>query len=189
MAGLKIIEMRYAMMTLAIKTLRFFFMLALLVVFLIVAENKACAQFLLLNSGRMADAGTGLEWAADAGTPSFGTCNGGEKTWQEAVDYVRCLNVRKYLGHGDWRVPSAPELSGLISKLAKAYKTEHQQEIAGPKLKEIGFKNIRPSLYWSSAAANEVALAVDVSTNGRYHPVGKWNTLSVWPVRGGKRGK
>lgn len=157
--------------------------------FLTVAEGKADQQFLLHNGTKMEDTATGLEWAIDAGTPSFGKCNGGKKTWDEAADYLDCLNSSAYLGHNDWRIPSVKELSSLISKIAKANKIEHKYDIAGPKLKKLGFKNIQPSLYWSSVATGEVALAVEVLTSGEVHPVGKLNTLYVWPVRGGKKGK
>jgi hypothetical protein len=57
---------------------------------------------------------TGLIWAPDAGTPDFGTCTGGSKTWQEALDYVSCLNNNNYLGHNDWRLPNRKELYSLI---------------------------------------------------------------------------
>ncbi|OQB56146.1 MAG: hypothetical protein BWX99_00816 [Deltaproteobacteria bacterium ADurb.Bin151] len=174
------------MTTANIKMTSVLILFALLSVFLTVAEGKASQQFLLRNGAKIEDTKTGLEWAINAGTPSFGKCNGGKKTWDEAADYVNCLNSSAYLGHNDWRLPSVHELSGFISKIAKANKIEHKYDIAGPKLKELGFKNIQPSLYWSSVATGEVALAVEISTNGRFHPVGKLNTLYVWPVRGGK---
>ena len=164
-----------------------FAVLATLSVFLPVAEGRG-QEFLLHNATKIEDTGTGLEWAIDVGTPSFGKCNGGKKTWQEASNYVNCLNSNEYLGYSDWRIPSVPELSRLISKLAKLNKIG-EYGIAGPELKKLGFKNIRPSLYWSSAVTDEAALAVEVSTNGRFHPVGKLNTLYVWPVRGGKKEK
>ncbi len=177
------------MTTVNIKMASVLILFALLSVFLTVAEAEANQQFLLHSSTKIEDTGTGLDWAIDAGTPSFGKCNGGKKTWQEAVNYVNCLNSNKYLGYGDWRLPSAHELSGFISKIAKTNKIEHKHDIAGPKLKELGFKNIQPSLYWSSVATGEVALAVEVLTSGGFHPVGKLNTLYIWPVRGGKKGK
>lgn len=155
-----------------------------------VAEGRADQEFLLHSNAKIEDTETGLEWALDAGTPSFRNCAGGKKTWQQAVEYVNCLNSKKYLGHADWRLPSTHELSRLIGKLAQENKKEHKYEIAGPKLKELGFKNIQSSLYWSSVApTDEVALAVEVLTSGEFHTVGKLNTLYVWPVRGEKKKK
>ena len=41
---------------------------------------------------------TGLIWPKDAGTPTVGSCGGGPLYWQQALDYVSCLNSLKYLG-------------------------------------------------------------------------------------------
>jgi len=156
---------------------------ASLSMFFPVGEGRAEQKFVLHDNSKMEDTDTGLEWAVDAGAPSFKSCGGGKKTWQEAADYVTCLNSNKYLGHADWRLPSTSELSRLVSKIAKT----HKNDIAGPKLKELGFKNVQASLYWSSVVvSDEVALAVEVLTSGEFHTVGKLNTLYVWPVRGGK---
>ncbi len=164
-------------------------MLAVSAVFLFLfpaGRGQAGKAFLLLNDAKIEDTETGLEWAVDAGAPSFGNCAGGRKTWQESVEYVECLNVNEYLGHRDWRLPSPHELSGLISRLAHEYKIERKSQIAAPKLKELGFRNIQPSLYWSSVASGEAAMAVEVLTTGESHPVGKLNALYVWPVRSGR---
>jgi len=160
---------------------------AVIVFFFPVAEGGADQKYLLHNDAKVEDAETGLVWAIDAGTPSFKDCAGGKKTYPEAVDYVTCLNFNNYLGHGDWRLPSPQELSSLISVLAHQYKKEHTHEIAGPKLRELGFNTIQPSLYWSRSVTDEVALAVEVLTSGEFHPIGKLNALYVWPVRGGAR--
>lgn len=135
---------------------------------------------------RMRDQETRLEWAIDAGTPSFKECTGGKKVWQEAVDYVACLNSHNYLGHSDWRLPSSRELTRMVSK--HAY---HKYGVAGPELKKRGFKNVQPSLYWSSdLVTDEIALAVEVLMSGEStHRVGTSNTFHVWPVRGEKTGK
>lgn len=165
------------------------FILAVFIVFSIISPAGAgsAEQKLLFHDSKMEDTDSGLEWAIDAGTPSFMDCAGGKKTWQEAYDYVNCLNAREYLGYRDWRLPSTHELSGLVSKLAHEYKKERGYEIAGPRLKELGFTNIKPSLYWSSISlGDEAALAVEVLTGGEFHPVGKLNALYVWPVRGAR---
>lgn len=146
------------------------------------SEGRAGQGFLSYSGVKIKDLKTGLEWAIDAGTPSFKSCPGGKKTWLEAVAYVSCLNSNNYLGHSDWRLPPPHELSSLIGKLAH----EEEHELAGPRLKELGFKNIQPSMYWSSVAASgEIALAVEVLTSGESHLVGTLNKLNVWPVRGG----
>ncbi len=58
---------------------------------------------------------TGLDWAPDGSTPTVGACTGGMKTWQEALDYVACLNTNIYLGYNDWRLPNKKELRSLVN--------------------------------------------------------------------------
>ena len=135
------------MTTANIKMASVLILFALLSVFLTVAEAEASQQFLLRNGAKIEDTKTGLEWAINAGTPSLGKCNGGKKTWDEAADYVNCLNSSAYLGHNDWRIPSVKELSRLISTIAKVNKIAHKYDITKPKLKKLKFKNIQPSLY------------------------------------------
>lgn len=149
-----------------------------------ISEGRAEQGFHSYSGVKIQDKETRLEWAVDAGTPSFKSCSGGKKMWQDASDYVTCLNSNKYLGHSDWRLPSTKEITRLVSKIAN-----HKYGIAGTKLKEQGFKNLQPSLYWSSnLLTDEVALAVEVIMNGESsHPVGTSNTLYVLPVRGGNK--
>ncbi|KJU83570.1 protein containing DUF1566 [Candidatus Magnetobacterium bavaricum] len=45
------------------------------------------------GNGTITDNLTTLVWTKDASTPIVGTCTGGIKNWQEALDYVRCLNA------------------------------------------------------------------------------------------------
>jgi len=148
-------------------------------------EVKAEQGFQSHSSATIKDMETDLEWAVDAGMPSFKGCVGGKKTWPEAAAYVKCLNAHKYHGHSDWRLPNTFELSHLVYKLSR----RHALKIAGPKLKEMQVKNIQSSLYWSSASMSDgVAMAVEVLTDGESHPMGTSNRLNVWPVRGGKSG-
>lgn len=58
---------------------------------------------------------TGLIWTKDANVPGPSACNPGTyKTWQEALEYIKCLNSWSYLGHHDWRLPNKKELYSLI---------------------------------------------------------------------------
>jgi len=55
---------------------------------------------------------TGLMWAGGPGndTPGPNSCNPRvTKTWQEALDYIKCLNNNNYLGYSDWRMPNKKE--------------------------------------------------------------------------------
>ncbi len=53
-------------------------------------------------------------WAQDASTPTVGSCNGGAKTWSDAIDYVTCLNNNNYLGYNDWVLPNVNQIESLI---------------------------------------------------------------------------
>jgi hypothetical protein len=128
----------------------------------------------------------GLDWAASADTPSFKVCRGGKKSWPEAVTYVECLNANNYLGHDDWRLPSPDELRALAKIPSNV--TEHK--VGMQRLKDHGFKNVQPSLYWSSVAVSgEVALAVDIYSKGAKRAMGKGSLFQVLPVRGSKEEK
>jgi hypothetical protein len=132
------------------------------------------------SGAKLKELKAGLEWAIDAGTPTYKSCLGGEKTWQEASDYVICLNAHKYLGHDDWRLPSTHELTRLVSRVAAGT----NQKTSRPGMKSLGIKNLQSSLYWSSGYMSDgIALAVDILVSGESHPVNVMNTLYVWPVR------
>ncbi|KJU85673.1 secreted protein containing DUF1566 [Candidatus Magnetobacterium bavaricum] len=84
---------------------------------------------------------TGMVWGKDGGTPTVGSCTGGYKTWQKALDYVACLNSANYLGHSDWRLPNVNELESL---------TNAGQVDAAAWLNSGGFVSVMSSPYWTS---------------------------------------
>ena len=58
------------------------------------------------GDGTVTDRATGLMWAkADSGKGM---------NWQEALAWVQQRNVEKFLGHGDWRLPSVKELQSIV---------------------------------------------------------------------------
>jgi hypothetical protein len=44
---------------------------------------------------------TGLMWTKDVGTPAVGACTGGGMTWQDALNYVACLNSSDIIPNSD----------------------------------------------------------------------------------------
>ncbi|WP_052566985.1 DUF1566 domain-containing protein [Candidatus Magnetobacterium casense] len=86
---------------------------------------------------------TGLVWTKDAGTPTVGSCTGGGKTWQAALDYVACLNTASYLGSTDWRLPNINELESLFNVHRYPQSTW---------LSSQGFTNVQSGFYWSSTS-------------------------------------
>jgi hypothetical protein len=131
------------------------------------------------SSPMIADFLTGLIWSRDAGTPTDGSCTGGRRTWQEALDYIECLNTSSYAGSSDWRLPNRKEFFSLIdrSQLSPALPSGHH------------FENVQPSsYYWTSttyAYGTNRAWVIDMR-DGDMGPRDKTGNAWVWPVRGGQ---
>ena len=119
----------------------------------------------------------GLVWAANAGTPTIGSCLGGAKTWQGALDYVTCLNTKHYLGHNDWRLPNLNELESLIHA---------GQSDSSAWLRFQGFTNVKMDVYWSSTtfvySSNEAWVVCFHQGEVTYDL--KNSKAYVWPMRG-----
>ncbi|MEI6153075.1 MAG: DUF1566 domain-containing protein, partial [Deltaproteobacteria bacterium] len=129
----------------------------------------------------MKDNLTGLIWTKDANAPGPTACaTGTMKTWQGALDHVKCLNTEKYLGHTDWRLPNRKELHSLsdYSRYNNALPSGHP------------FTNVQPNYYWSSTTSYAYgtgrALAGNM-WNGYVADAGKgYSSVYVWPVRTGQ---
>ncbi len=117
---------------------------------------------------------TGLSWTRDADPAD------GPRTWAQALDYVKTLNGRKHLGHGDWRLPNVNELESLVAKRSGLVAW----------LRSQGFDNVRTDYYWTSttyAGYTGAAWSVGMYSGilaGRAKAEGGF----TWPVRGGRAG-
>ena len=136
----------------------------------------------------MTDNLTGLVWAKDVGTSPTESCAGGIKTWQQALDYVHCLNSVEYHGHSDWRLPNFKELLSL---------NNYQVESNSAWLSSFGFFNIAAGVaYWSSTSAMYRIFGISNGGAFSFHldpfvnPFWseKIDLNYVWPVRGGQPG-
>jgi len=119
---------------------------------------------------RVQDRLTGLVWPRDALAAVF------PLDWDEALRFIRQLNRRVWLGHGDWRLPNRRELRSLMS-----YQTRM------PALPEgHPFINLFSGWYWSSTTAVIApSHAWYVHMEGaRMFYGGKDQSYMVWPVRG-----
>jgi len=88
---------------------------------------------------------TGLMWTKDGNAPGPEACGpGAAKTWQEALDYVKCLNTNNYLGYNDWRLPNVVELASLV---------QNEEPNLADWLNSQGFTNVQPVNYWTSTTA------------------------------------
>lgn len=131
---------------------------------------------------------TGLIWAPDGNTPDVVGCAHGNSTWQEALDYVACLNAGSYLGHDDWRVPNLREMQSLVHHGYSA------QSCGGPDcaspsdwLNNQGFSNMQAGNYWGSNTSTSSATSAYMihMLNGSWTSGLKTGYLvDVLPVRG-----
>ncbi|MBF0538812.1 MAG: DUF1566 domain-containing protein [Nitrospirae bacterium] len=129
----------------------------------------------------MTDNLTGLVWTKNADTPTVGKCNGDTKKWQEALDYVSCLNAASYLGHNDWRLPNINELYSVVNEGV---------DYLEKWLNDQGFVNVKALIYWSSttyAYYTSYAWSVFLWSGGVYNSAKSGNCY-VWPVRSGQSG-
>ena len=128
--------------------------------------------------GTVTDALTGLTWTKDGNAPGPAACNpGAAKTWEEALDYVACLNANAYLGHGDWRLPNRNELRSLVN----------YGDTSADWLNAQGFTNAQGLGYWTATtyAYNDLtsnAWFVDLGTITVDY-ADKGSTQRVWAVR------
>jgi hypothetical protein len=118
----------------------------------------------------MIDNLTGLMW------PKNGNLPGGQRTWNDAIDYANDLTR---CGHSDWRLPNVNELESLINADVPDTTTW---------LMSQGFNNVQSSLYWSSttyAHYTDFAWVVYMWV-GRVRENYKDDYFYVWPVRAGQ---
>jgi hypothetical protein len=128
------------------------------------------------GNGTVTDNLTGLIWLKNADCintnyPSFRNNNSDTITWQNALDFVRGINIGTYsqcgAGYSDWRLPNVNELMSLIDR-SQDYPNFLP---TGNQFTGVG------CWYWSS-------------TNVRYELFRNLgdNGSRVWPVRGGTVG-
>jgi hypothetical protein len=130
---------------------------------------------------------TGLVWTKDGNAPGPVSCNvGSSMIWQDALDYIKCLNTKNYLGYNDWRLPNRKELRSLVNygqSDSASWLNNNAQR----------FTNVQSSLYWSSSTYVEVthdAWLVDIQQGFvdffyKTFNYSSWNSY-VWPVRAGQ---
>jgi alpha-tubulin suppressor-like RCC1 family protein len=134
------------------------------------------------NNQTMTDTLTGLIWSKNANAPGPAACGPGTtKTWQGALDYVKCLNTNAWLGYNDWSLPNRKELSSLVNLGQSSHAVW---------LNTQGFTSVQANYYWSGSTflrSPDLAWVVDVNKGYVYD---NYKTFSnyVWPVRSGQFG-
>jgi hypothetical protein len=142
-----------------------------------------------VSGDSVADRLTGLMWTKAGGTPGTRDAGTGRvtgmicvasyvsfsyqtKNWQEALNYIACLNNNNYLGVSDWRLPNRKEMLSLV---------RHEQFDQYKPL----FTNEQWDTYWTSTTVGRTpANAWDMDlTDG---PASEYKATTyryVWPVR------
>jgi len=136
------------------------------------------------SDGTMTDNLTGLMWTKDASYPGPPACDLSTvaRNWQDALNYVACLNTNNYLGYSDWRIPNRNERVSLANLQAPNTATW---------LGSRGFTNVYTLDTWSSTtrASNENVAWVSGIRYDTIWSRGKGGSgWGIWAVRSGTGG-
>jgi hypothetical protein len=129
-------------------------------------------RFVAGSDQTVTDASTLLVWSKEQSIQQY--------NWQEAIDYIKGLNIGNYLGYSDWRLPNRNELESLVN---------HGQSNPATWLNGEGFNGFISSNYWSSttiAIGTLYAWALDFSSGYVADNEKSNNSFYVRPVRGGQ---
>ena len=124
----------------------------------------------VMGGAAVLDKETGLVWAKDA------NIFGGTKTWVQAMDYCRNLNIGNRKG---WRLPTVEELASLVDV------TQSDPTLpSGHPFVNVQSESLS---YWSSTPYEvDSTRAWGVRMYDGYVPIYyKGTSFYVWPVRGG----
>jgi hypothetical protein len=137
------------------------------------------------GDGTMRDSLTGLLWLKDT-TVVAADCPGSRsRSWQEALNYVKCLNTKNYLLHNDWRLPNVLELESLVNAETTDNATwlTSQGFTLPPNETSLSYWSSTTSAYWDTSFAFVLSIH-DKDVYG----VDKDSPDDIWPVRGGTGG-
>jgi len=145
---------------------------------------------------------TGLVWSKHANAPDInaappfvcGVNAESDMSWQQALDFIACLNGNNYAGFSDWRLPNLNELESMVNAGApdpSGYLIDSGFGLEG--LSTL----VQPSGYWSSTSdASFPDAAWDVHfrrgelpfSSTKIPDIVGLDTRAVWPVRGASTG-
>jgi hypothetical protein len=154
------------------------------------------------GNGTVTDNLTALVWSKHANAPNralptdaLNACPNAQldMTWQQALDFIVCLNAKAHAGFSDWRLPNLNELESMVN--AEVPDTSVYLNANGFGFPGDAASQVHPSQYWSSTS--------DASNVPLLSPAAAWDmdfvkgdfpvaisktavalTRGVWPVRG-----
>lgn len=94
-------------------------------------------RFIINQNGTITDRFTKLIWKRDVSLKKY--------KWKEAFQEIQKLNLNKFGGYSDWRLPNINECRSLMLYRKKPFKY----------LEENGFTNIQ-EIYWTSTTRSEI---------------------------------
>ncbi len=139
------------------------------------------------NGQTITDNLTGLMWTEAANAPGPASACGinALKTWQEALNHLKCINENSYLGYRDWRLPNVNELESLAN-YEVLYEGDSDRILSLSRwLESQGFTDVKQSIYWSSSSVvgyPGYAWAINMYA-GYLLSFQKSSPYYVWPVR------
>lgn len=148
-------------------------------------------------NGTVTDTLTGLIWSKHANAPNRAVPGPAQNacapfesdmTWQQALDFIACLNASNFAGAADWRLPNLNELESMVNAEAPDSSALLNAFFGFPGL--LATTGVKPSEYWTSTTNVDIpaeAWVVSLAEGDFPLSTPKNNvalTSGVWPVRG-----
>lgn len=159
-------------------------------------ENATGTPPFVVLDRTVTDNMTGLIWSKDANPANTEFYN-----WDAALDQIKILNSKNYLGYHDWRMPNRNELASLLDTsqvgpfLPHGHPFVNVMALAWREGSVFGSPT-RADYYWSSTSvagyensAHQISFADGNISRDWKGRTSELRTLFLWPVRGGRSGQ
>jgi len=105
--------------------------------------------------------------------------------YPDAQKLIKKLNLERFAGYDDWRIPTRDDLEGLVYFGKKAGWGHELAHFIADYLSTCGFDNVQLGNYWTSTPvdASMNKLSVTNTWNGISRTLDNSNYYYLWPVR------